>query len=440
MGKLTLTNVTRKTAGGLRIDRKCEHDVAIGYGGVGNILTYTLVGTPTDINSAVLEMMTMAAQDVLDLSKPMFKGDFTAKELAGRLSGCADIVWLFTNEHYVDYKRICIECGTFKCQYEAKDVFVMLSEWEGMMGIPQNKAHKFPCEAEREMDKDNIAFKPYKCSRGYRPRHIAIYDADTERIARKYAVLGPLAKSLTEEGMKRAFSVASVISEYDGHPLHDIAQTVLSKKLHDDYGVKDTQLVRFDRSAFRYAPECWIVEDRAYMQELRDFFNGVTAEYPAPDWKRGDFVQLKNQKLTQKKWQGKLKVDYMEPRYELFRIRWYVRLSTTKGKWDTVCYLADWLEAYSEPAPEREAKKTIQNSKIQNSKLKQADGTIKLKGSEYTVKDDAGKDVVFASYVPKAQSAEHTEKTEHTEALPITGERGEGLSFAELLRKVLLAA
>ena len=30
------------------------------------------------------------------------------------------------------------------------------------------------------------------------------------------------------------------------------------------------------------------------------------------------------------------------------------------------------------------------------------DGTIKLKGSEYKVKDDNGNDVVFASYIPRS--------------------------------------
>lgn len=357
MEKLTLTDITRRTAGGYVIDRKCEHNVAIGYNGVGNILTYTLAGEPTDINSAVLEMMIMAAQDVLDLSRPLFNGDFTAKELAGKVSGFSPVVFIFTNEQYVSYQRICIECGTFKCHFEAKEMFVMLSEWEGMMSIPQNKAHRFPCEAEKEMEKDIIAFRPYKCNRGYRPRRIVINDPDQERIARKYGVLGPLAQSLTEEGIKRAYSTASVILEYEGHPLHDIAQTVLSKKLHDDYGVKDTQPVTFDRSAFEYAPECWIVEDRAYMQELRDCFNRLTAEYPAPDWKGGDFVQLKNQKLAPKKWQGKLKVGYIEPRYDSGRIVWYVRVNTTKGKWDTVGYLAERLEAWREPEPKMKSEK-----------------------------------------------------------------------------------
>lgn len=372
MEKLTLTDITRRTAGGYVIDRKCEHNVAIGYNGVGNILTYTLTGEPTDINSAVLEMMIMAAQDVLDMSKPMFKGDFTAKELAGKVSGFSPVVFIFTNEQYVSYQRICIECGTFKCHFEAKEMFVMLSEWEGMMSIPQNKAHRFPCEAEKEMEKD-VIIKPYKCSRGYRPRRIVINDPDQERIERKYGTIGRLAQSLTEEGMKRAFSTASVILEYEGHPLHDIAKTVLSKKLHDDYGVKDTQPVTFDRSAFECAPECWIVEDRAYMQELRDCFNRLTAEYPAPDWmKVGDFVQRKNQHLAPKKWQGKLKVCHIEPLYECNIIRWYVRVSTTKGKWDYMDCRADWLEVWTEPEPKMKSEKVkkLKGEKPQPSVIK----------------------------------------------------------------------
>ena len=363
---LTLVDITRKTASGYRISRKCEHDIAIGYCDVGNILTYTLENKQADINSAVLEMMTMAAQDVLDLSKPLFKGDFTARELAGRVANCIDPVELFANPDYVNYKRIYIECGTFKCFYETNEVFLMLSEWEGMMSIPQNKAHRFPCEAEKEKEKD-VELKPYKCSRGYRPRRVAIYDADEERIAKKYKVLGPLSKSLTEEGMKKAFSVAAVLygleKQYD---LYDIAKVVLSKKLHNDYGVKDTDAVQFCGKDFEYAPDCWLQVDDAYVEELRDYLSNMYAESPAPDWmKVGDFVQLKNQKLAPKKWQGKLKVCAITPNIDYRyanRICWYVEVSTTKGKWDSMTRTADWFVGYSEsptsvPSPGRGEKR-----------------------------------------------------------------------------------
>ena len=425
---LTLVNITRKTSGGV-IDRKCEHGMAIGYGEVRNILTYTLVGEPTDINGCVLEMMIMAAQDVLDLSCPLFGGDFTAKELAGRLSGCVDMVVLFTNPQYVSYQRICIECGTFKCHYNAKEVFLMVAEWEGMMSIPQNKAHRFPCEAEKEMEKDFI-IKPYKCNRVFKPERIIINDPDQERIARKYAVLGPLSKSLTAEGMRKAFSVAAVIEEFrEQRDLYDIVKTLLCNKLHDDYGAtvkaldkngkeheEKTQTVEFSAKDFNHAPDCWMTGDRAYMQELRDYFNAITAEYPAPDWmKVGDFVQFKNQKNTMKKWQGKLEVFAVGPRCTGTRIVWYVEVGTTKGRYDSICHTADHFEAWVEPKNVAKAKP----SPTKKAKS-ESDGTVKLKGSEYTVKDGSGKDVMFASYVPKAV----TEKP----------------SFAEQLRRILLAA
>ena len=411
MDKMTLTDVTRRTAGGYRVDRKCKHNTSIGYCEVGNTLTYTLVGDPTDINSAVAEIMIMAAQDVLDLSKPTFKGDLTAKELAGKVSDVYPTVFLFTEEHYVSYQRIYIECGTYRCHYDAKEAFLMLSEWEGMMGVTQKKAHRFACDGEKELDKKDKDFKPYKCCRGYRESRSSIYDADEQRIARKYRTLGPLSQSLTDEGMRKAMSALTAIvsiGKLYGDRQQELAQRAISQWLWDDYKREGSeQAVMFDAGTFDYAPDCWRVVDEDFAKEMLMRWKKFMVDNAVPDWiKKDGMVQFRNQENTVKKWQGKLKVCqvYGKLDYKCSRIEWWAEVCTTKGKWDSVHHNVSRFEAYGDNGNDN--------------------GNVNLNDNENdNVNPNVNSSRVQESQQPTANS--------QSAAQP---------SFAELLRRVLLAA
>ena len=190
------------------------------------------------------------------------------------------------------------------------------------------------------------------------------------------------------------------------------------------------QPIIFESGDFKNAPEVWIQVDDDYVKELLARWEEFMADNKAPKWiKKGMYVQFKNQENTVKKWQGKLEVlgIYGELDFYCKRIDWYASVCTTKGRYDSRLFNVDSFEKWAEP--EKKTKAKMNTNRTNDSKKTKA---VKLAGSEYTVKDDSGKDVVFETYVPKSMS--------EAKPSPSTGERGEGLTFAELLRQVLMAA
>jgi hypothetical protein len=360
MEKLELVSMALGTPGRLGVNRKSELNQTLGFRETGNILSYELRGDSHDINREVLEMMATAAQDILDISTPLYSGDYTAKELAGRVCGCIDMVMLFTNEQYVSYERIRITAGSFKCQFNAKDIFRTMAEWESMMGVTQKQAHRFPCEAQKAMDK-NVQVKAYKCSRTFRFPSGKVVDPDEEVIKKKYGDLGRLWRTLTDEGMRKALSVAVALKRieaaYDTE-LAEIAERLLCKKLHEAYGIKDTAAVAFNEDYFKYAPDCYKQVDEAYARSQYMLWEEFFDENAAPTWIEKDMeVQFKNQENVTKKWQGRLKVLNVFPEMDFYahRIVWKASVCTTKGKWSNVCHPVDRFEAFAEPMPKRKA-------------------------------------------------------------------------------------
>ena len=369
MEKLELVSMALGTPGRLGVNRKSELNQTLGFRETGNILSYELRGDSHDINREVLEMMATAAQDILDISTPLYSGDYTAKELAGRVCGCIDMVMLFTNEQYVSYERIRITAGSFKCQFNAKDIFRTMAEWEAMMGVTQKQAHRFPCEAQKAMDK-NVQVKAYKCSRTFRFPSGKCVDPDEEVIKKKYGDLGRLWRSLTDEGMRKALSVAVAFKKIGasyGYGLTYIAEQMFCKKMHDDYGLKDTDAVMFDEGFFKYAPDCYRQVDEAQVRSVYAQWEEFAAANAAPAWIEKDMeVQFKNQENVTKKWQGRLKVLNVFPEMDFYahRIVWKASVCTTKGKWSNVCHPVDRFEAFAEPEkPVRSKKEDVRGKK-----------------------------------------------------------------------------
>lgn len=390
MEKLELVSMSLGTPGHLRVNRKSELNQTLGFRETGNILSYELRGDSHDINREVLEMMATAAQDILDISTPLYSGDYTAKELSGRVCGCIDMVTLFTNEQYVSYERIRITAGSFKCQFEAKDIFRTMAEWEAMMGVTQKQAHRFPCEAQKTLDKDTPV-KAYKCSRTFRFPGGKVVDPDEEVIKKKYGDLGRLWRTLTDEGMRKALSVAVALKRieaaYDTE-LAEIAERLLCKKLHEAYGIKDTAAVAFNENYFKYAPDCYKQVDQDLARSVYAQWEEFAAANAAPAWIKKDMeVQFKNQENVTKKWQGRLKVLNVFPEMDFYahRIVWEASVCTTKGKWHNANHPVDRFEAFAEPerkaTPKRE-KPVVKPAPTRSKKAKNSPSPFASRRSE----------------------------------------------------------
>lgn len=419
-----------------------------------------------DVNQVVYDLMTIAAQDMLSWGTAVYGGNWTAAEMAGKAG------YLHQFVEGDGYKLVSIKTDTFCCTYHASEAFSQMAEWEGVMNLAPKKYHRFAVEG-KELPKD-VKIKAYQRCHGYKPKTISL-TAENDRIAKKFEVLGPMYEVLGSEGMKKALSVLTAIRSIEklhGYGMGERADRLLRRKFWKDYGkceplhrriewlkqeaerMKQNGEEKSERakkmneefkalqqkimmhgerffvaSDFEHAPEAWKVVDRQYVEELIAYFRQVLKDYPAPEWpKKNDHVQLKNQEKQPKKWQGKLGVYEVRGQLDYYqdKIVWYAEVHTTKGKYDCTRYGVDALEPWVEPAKTK--KKVTQ--KAQKSQ-KAAPKTSKPKAKEtltkvdsYTVKDDAGKDVTFGSYVPNVGYEEPAPKQEPT--------------LAEKLREALL--
>lgn len=300
-----------------------------------------------DVNQVVYDLMTIAAHDMLNWGTTVYAGDYTAAEMAGTVG------YLHQFMEGEDYKIIRIKTETFCCSYHAGDAFAQMAEWEGVMSLAPKKYHRFAVEG-KEMPKD-VKLKPYTRCHGYKPRTISLA-AENDRIAKKFAVLGPMAQSLTSDGMRRALSVLTAVKSIEklhGWQMGDLAGKMLRRKLWREYGKdKYQQPMVYTAKDFEPGPECWKVVDEDYAKELLGYFRQVLAESPAPKWPaKGDMVQMKEGYRAIKKWQGKLCVYEVRGQLDMYhdKINWYAVVCTTKGKHDSTTSKVDALDPWTEP-------------------------------------------------------------------------------------------
>lgn len=356
-----------------------------------------------DVNQVVYDLMTIAAQDMLDTyGTAMYSGDYTAAEMAGTVG------YLHQFIEGGDYKTIGIKTETFCCSYHAGEAFVQMAEWEGVMQMSPKNYRRFHCEG-KEMP-EGAKLKAYQRCHGYKPRTISLA-AENTRIAKKFEVIGPMYEALGSEGMKRALSVLTAIKSIEklhGYDMAGLAKRLLRRKLWRDYGnyeplrrrvewmkqeaerMKRDGEEKSDRakkmneefkeiqkklvltphpmcytaSDFEHGPEVWKVVDEEYVKQLMAYFRQVLAESPVPKWpKKGDLVMLKNQEKQCKKWQGKLSVYEVRDQLDTYqdKISWYAVVCTTKGKHDSTTYKVDALEPWTEP--DRPSKKKAVSKK-----------------------------------------------------------------------------
>lgn len=370
----------------------------------------------SEINEAVYAVFCVVAQAVLDRSKCFISGDHTAAEIAGSLGSrwCKALVPL-TDEHYTMAPETVIKVGgntydrkgvLFECRFQTEEVFFEMAEWEGVMSLTKQKQHTFGCECCQESFK-NAPLKPY--ARCHQSKAANPYSAarETTRINKKFDVIGPMSEALGSEGMKRALAVLTAvksIGKLHGHEMQDLAGQLLRRKLWKDYGTcerlkqrmawlksegerlrqdgKDkgdrykklkeefegiqgripalSQPMLYSAKDFQCGPECWKVVDNDYVKELMTYFNKVLAENKKPEWPAADdMVQIKNQGTAPKKWQGKLKVNFVYGQLDRYhdKINWYAEVCTTKGKYDYMNREIGWFVPWVEP--EKPSKKTV---------------------------------------------------------------------------------
>ncbi len=314
-----------------------------------------------DVNATVYDLMTIACYDMMAVGTVLYGGDYTAAEMAGKIGCLRQYMW------GDDYLIVKIETKTFCCTYHVGEVFVQMAEWEGVMNLPPKQCHRFAVEG-KELPKGS-KIEPYKRCHGYKPKTISLA-AENARIAKKFEVLGAMAKSLTSEGMRKALSVLTAIvsiKKLHGYDMADMADRMLRRKLWRDYGRDDNcQPVCYTARDFEHGPEVWKQVDETYVTELIAYFRQVLADSPAPEWpKQGDVVQFKEREKMQKKYQGKFLcegvVASLSPCGD--RIEW--RASLCVGKYKNEYFLPGQLEpAPDEPKtkPKKTAKKAATKS------------------------------------------------------------------------------
>ena len=327
-----------------------------------------------DVNQVVYDLMTIAAQDMLDTyGTATYGGDYTAAEMAGTVG------YLHQFIEGEDYKLVRIETETFCCSYHAAQVFEQMAEWEGVMNLAPKNYRRFHCEG-KEMP-NGAKVKAYQRCHGYKPRTISL-SAENARIAKKFEVIGAMAKSLTIEGMQRALSVLTAIvsiKKLHGYDMADLAGQLLRRKLWRDYGRdKNQQPMVYSASDFQHGPEVWKQVDEAYAKELIDYFRKVVADSSAPKWiKVNAPVQLKDQAAQCKRWQGKLSVWRVYGQLDYYKdtIEWFVDVCTTKGKHDTMTRRVDRLEPWVEPEQPTKKGKAKTKSEPKPKQAAKASGT-----------------------------------------------------------------
>ena len=370
--KLTLADIrVSHTGSKVSADRTTTFDPLMKCRKGGYILTYTLA-TPKsgyDINEVVYGLMVMAGHDMLDLGKTLFKGDFTASEMAGKF---LSLDQFFDNESsdYVRYDRIVIVTPTFRCQFPADEVFKYIAEFEGTAEIAKTKMHKFHCDGQDFEAGEKL--KPYKRHLGYKPTTISFVQYH-ERIADKFKTLGAMTQSLTNEGMRKAYSVLKAVEYYDNasYDIREMAKRVMTAKLWSDYRKEGGSLdpVDFYKSDFCDAPDVWKTVDRDYVNKLQRHFEAALNAQPKPtNIEEGMTVQFKNRANMTKKYQGKYFVESVRQHVSAYgeRIEWKAALRITK--YNTEYFYPDALEEYVKP--KKQPKKTVKKSSKESEKKK----------------------------------------------------------------------
>ena len=380
-------------------DRTAVYDKAMDYRRGGWSLTYEPHGNSgedLDVNMLVYELLLLAGRDMIEVSKTVYGGEFTAAEMAGTVHSMHQLMEN-CNPDWEDYKHIRIKTKTFECAFDAAVLFQQIAEWEGVCGITAAKAYRFRCDGAA-MPKGTVMKKYVRCH-GYHPTTISLA-AEEKRINRKFEVLGRLCQSLTGEGMKKAMSVVAAARLFDnkGYEVRAMVKEAMLRKLWKDYGRDGAAAspVEFGETDFKCGPECWKQVDSGYVQVLVDHWNAIVAASPKPEWPRkGDTVQFKARESMQRKYRGKFLCEGLTAHLSPYggRIEW--RASVRVKKYDCEYFLPGQLE----PAEEGRSKKTDGRSK----KTQPSGKAVKVKGTDYAVKD-GGKDVAFASYVPQQPS------------------------------------
>ena len=313
-------------------------------------------GSGLDVNTLVYELMIIAGYDMLQVGHATYGGDYTAAELAGKVSYLPMFMENDSESCECYHTHIHIKTKTFDCSFDAGEMFETMAEWEGVAGIAPSKAHKFHVDG-KEMPKGAVLKKYTRCH-GYKPTTISMVMYE-RHINEKFEVLGNLYKSLTSEGMRKAMSVCAAARLFDNksYELQAIIKKAMRWKLWKDYAKKDgasMMPVAFSATDFQCGPECYKQVDTKYVQELVDHWNKLVADNPMPEWpKQGDVVQFKNREKLQKKYRGKYLCEGMTAMLSTYgdRIEW--RASVRVKKFDNEYFLPGQLEPVEEVKSEK---------------------------------------------------------------------------------------
>ena len=378
---------------------------------------------PQDINEAVYAAMCEAGQDVLSQSGCRLSGEHTAAELAGRSASGIPVVEVpetMAKEVRINVGMISVgykqQAPMFTCGFATDTVFEQVAEWEGVMGMPSKKYHRFVCVSEDGV-RDEVQ-KPYVRHHGYRPTTVSVA-ATNDRLAGNFDVLGHLYEALSAEGIRRAMSVLAAARKFEnkGYEVQAMVKRAMCWKRwrdygncerlcrredwlkgemsemrrHDQYGSrykdmeKELQLIRwkytalsrpipFSEQDFKGAPECYLQVDDAYVRELVAHWNRMVADSPMPEWpKNGDVVMFCNREKMQKKYQGKFLCEGMTASLSTYgdRIEW--RASVRVKKFTNEYFLPEQLE----PAPDDKKKAKVKTT----TKTTKTTGKAKAKAS-----------------------------------------------------------
>lgn len=330
--------------------------------------------TNSDINEAVYAAMKVAGQEVVDRCQVYLSGERTASELAGKAGKYISAVDPDIHEKHVNVpKSIQISVGDiFSCCISTGELFQMMADWEGMMGMKAKDCHRFYCQCDAKADRSKEV-TPYKRS-VYTAGRVSIA-AENQRIYNKFKALLPLTQSLTSEGMRKCLSCLTAIEaakkKYGAS--HRGIRHAMLWKLWDDYHKDDYyQPKDFCAKDFKEAPEIWKQVDDAYVKELLDYFDALVRKAPQPEWARKDaFVMFANQDTTPKKWKGKLRVRAIYTTYyrtstiynDEKSVGWVVEMCTTKGRYDTLTHSVRFIKPWEDEKKPKPKKKGVERLK-----------------------------------------------------------------------------
>ena len=306
-------------------------------------------GKDRDVAEVVYDLMIIAAYDQMKTGQAVYKGDFTAAEMAGK----AGYLYQFVenvSEDWEHYSLVAIETKTFKCSFHPGQVFETIAEWEGVMNLAPKKQHRFACDGQ-PLPKD-VKLKPY--TRCHQPKPSNPYSAayEANRINKKLEVLGELRRRLSNEGMKKALAVLCAAKQWENNQArYRMALEVMRRRLWKDYGTDQyAGTMSYTSRDFEPGPEIWKQVDTDYANMLRKLFCDMLNAAPAPKWiSTKDYVQVKDKEKVVDKLQGKLYVTNVYARLDSTgeKLVWFANVVAAKGReWQ---FEVDRLEPWTEP-------------------------------------------------------------------------------------------